>query len=115
MKEDKRARDFLSRIPEDQLACRAQGHSWPKIRPDRELPRGTSAARQRDGAFQVRETCAVCGTVRTWTTLPGGAFNMDVQYRYEHPQDWVTREQDLAVYGRDYKAELWGLVSARLS
>jgi hypothetical protein len=105
---DSGARQYLASLGEAQATCMSQGHSWPKIRPGKALPKGVDAVPQRMGAFQVRETCPVCRTIRTWTTLPGGAFDMDVQYRYEHPQDWVTKHGDVDVTRRDIKADVWG-------
>jgi hypothetical protein len=98
---------YLASLGEAQATCMSQGHSWPKIRPGKALPKGVDAVPQKLGAFQVRETCPVCHTVRTWTTLPGGGFDMDVMYRYEHPQDWVTKDSDVDVTRRDIKADVW--------
>lgn len=98
---------YLASLSAEQATCMSQGHSWPKIRPGKALPRGVDAVPDKMGAFQVRETCPVCHTVRTWTTLPGGAFDMDVQYRYEHPKDWVVKDSHVEVTRRDIKADVW--------
>jgi len=104
---DAAARNYLAQLSPEQATCLSQGHEWPKIRPGRALPKGVDAVPQKMGAFQVRETCPTCKTVRTWTTLPGGGFDMDVQYRYEHPKNWVTQETGTGVTRRDIKADVW--------
>lgn len=98
---------YLASLPPGQATCMSQGHSWPKIRPGKPLPKGVEAVPQRLGAFQVRETCPVCNSVRIWTTLPNGGFNLDVQYRYEHPEDWVIRDGSVDVTRRDIRADVW--------
>lgn len=106
---------YLASLGEGQATCMSQGHSWPKIRPGKSLPKGVDAVPQKMGAFQVRETCPVCHTVRTWTTLPGGAFDMDVSYKYERPRDWVVRDGDVDVTPRDIKADVWAQSTRGLS
>ena len=98
---------YLARLSPEQAECMGQGHSWPKIRSGRALPKGVDAVPQKMGAFQVRETCQVCRSVRIWTTLPGGAFDMDIQYRYIHPDNWVTQETGTGVTRRDIRADTW--------
>lgn len=104
---DRAKQNYLASLSPEQATCMGQGHDWPKIRPGRALPKGVDAVPQRMGAFQVRETCSTCKTVRTWTTLPGGAFNLDIQYRYEHPKDWVVRHGEVDVTRRDIRADTW--------
>jgi hypothetical protein len=109
--------NYLARLDDDQAVCMSQGHGWPKIKPGKPLPRGINVVPEKNGQFQVRETCPSCGTVRTWTTLPGGQFDMDIQYRYEHPKQWTTQEKGTGVTRRDIKASVWkqfgqGLASA---
>jgi hypothetical protein len=104
---DQGKNQYLASLSPEQATCMSQGHSWPKIRPGRALPKGVDAVPQKMGAFQVRETCPVCDTVRIWTTLPGGGFDLDVQYRYEHPRSWVTKESGVDVTRRDIKADVW--------
>lgn len=104
---DRARQQYLASLSAEQAVCMGQGHDWPKIKPGKALPRGIEAVPQHNGQFQVRETCPVCKTVRTWTTLPGGAFDLDIQYRYEHPKDWVTRHGDVEVTRRDIRADTW--------
>lgn len=104
---DRSRQNYLAGLSPEQATCMSQGHSWPKIRPGKALPKGVDAVPQKMGAFQVRETCPVCRMVRTWTTMPGGAFDVDVQYRYERPEGWVVRDSSIEVTRRDIKASVW--------
>jgi len=105
---EQQARDFLGTIPDEQLACMSQRHPWPVIDLKKKtVPKGISALPQHDGCWQIRETCPVCGKVRWYTTLKGGAFDTSVQYRYEDPPNWVVRHSEIEATRRDYKAELF--------
>jgi len=97
---------YLASMDDEQAICMGQGHSWPKIRPNKPFPKGIETVRQHNGQYQVRETCPVCKTVRIWTTLPGGAFSYDIQYRYEHPERWVVRHGE-DVTRRDIRGHTW--------
>ncbi len=113
---EQQARDFLANLPDDQLECMSQRHVWPVIDLHKtSLPKGISAARQHDGCYQVRETCPNCGKVRWYTTLPGGVFDVNAQYRYEDPQNWVTKHDDIEATRRDYKAELFRRAAGQLT
>jgi len=98
---------YLASMDDDQAVCMSQGHSWPKIRPNKPLPKGIEAIPEKNGQFQVRETCSSCKTVRVWTTLPGGAFDMDITYKYIRPEHWVVRHGE-DVTPRDIRAHVWG-------
>ena len=104
---DRARQNYLAGLDPRQAQCMGQGHEWPKIRTGKPMPRGVDAVRQRMGQFQVRETCPVCTSVRIWTTLPGGGFDMDIQYRYDHPKWWVVQETGTGVTRRDIKADTW--------
>jgi hypothetical protein len=103
--------EFLASIPDGQLMCRATHfHPFPSLDPrDEDLPIGISALPQKDGCWQMNETCPNCGKVRWYTTLPGGWFDLDVLYQYKPPRDWVTLPADspFTVTARDYKSELF--------
>lgn len=79
---------WLSKAPDHVLACRGQGHRFPKIKSSR-APRGVKARRQRDGGYQVTFTCPDCGTERTLVTLPGGALeDAPRRYTYKYADDY---------------------------
>jgi len=102
------ADEFLASVPDEQLMCMTQRHPWPLIDlRKRSLPKGIGAVRQHDGCYQIRETCPNCGKTRWYTTLPGGVFDVNVQYRYDSPPGWVVKHDDIEATRRDYKAELF--------
>lgn len=103
------ALDWLQAADDVFLACRGN-HRFPKLVIRKgTLPRGITAARQRDGAYQIRETCPDCGTVRWYETAPDGWIDGAVRrYRYEWP-DGYRMPAGAAEYvsTRDCQAELW--------
>ena len=107
---------FFAKVDDRQLECMTQRHQWPVINlRNRALPKGISATRQHDGCYQIRETCPNCGKVRWYTTLPGGVFDVQVHYRYEDPQNWTTKHDDIELTRRDYKAELFRRAAEQLT
>lgn len=111
---DRGKQNYLASLDQRQAECMSQGHAWPKIRAGKPLPKGVEVEPQRSSQYQVNETCGTCGSVRTWTTLPGGAFDMDIQYRYQHPKWWVVQETGTGVTRRDIKADIWSQAAAGL-
>jgi hypothetical protein len=100
-------RDWLHAADDDLLACRATGHAFPKIRArSGKLPRGISARRQHDGAFQIAQTCRDCGTRRWLTTLPGGELDLPARYSYEYPIGYASPKGS-HVNRRLALAEVW--------
>lgn len=82
------AKDFLLNIDNDLLACRGQGHAWPKLKPSKRPKRGIRAVPQRDGCYQLTTTCRDCGMERVLTTLPGGAIDHPARYTYRAPEGY---------------------------
>ena len=91
------------------LACRGQGHAFPKLRGARGgLPRGIQAARQHDGGYQITSTCRDCGVKRTLTTLPGGVLDLPAKYTYEYPEGYAAPKGTANLTGRrECLRELW--------
>lgn len=80
---------WLHQADDKLLACRGQGHAWPKVRRDK-VPRGIRAIPQHDGSYQVTFTCRDCGMDRTLTTLPGGQLDLPAQYTYRAPPGYKS-------------------------
>lgn len=96
---------YLHDLDDNIVVCKGQRHDFAKIRPGK-LPRGLEAVPQKDGCYQIRQRCRNgCGVVRTMTTLPGGVFDMDVQYRYEYENPAFHAPRDTGLTARDYMAE----------
>lgn len=91
----KSTKRLLSEMPIEQLVCRGNYHPWPILQPGKKIPKGYRAALQRDGCYQITETCPSCGSTRTSTSLPGGASDSDAVRTIRHPEDWVTLPKDL--------------------
>lgn len=89
------AAKLLARMSLEQMLCRGNYHPWPVLEPGKRVPRGYRATVQRDGCYQITETCPRCGSMRTSTTLPGGASDPDVQRRIIHPDNWITLPRNL--------------------
>lgn len=81
--------DFVRNMDDDKLSCRADRHSFPKLRTG-PLPRGVRAVPTVDGAFQLTFTCPDCGTRRTRTTRPGGSIDRSVAYSYNWPDGYLA-------------------------
>lgn len=107
------AADWLAATDDRLLACRAQGHAFPKLRAGR-VPRGIRATRQHDGAYQVTSTCRDCGTERTLTTLPGGALDLPASYTYRWPRGYAT-PAGAHITRRMALAELWDRAIERVA
>lgn len=97
-------KDWLHDADDDLLACRAQGHAWPKLRRGRQ--QGISSLRQRDGSYMIRSECRDCGTARTLVTLPGGALDYPARYTYEYPRGYASPKGS-GVTRRDALDEIW--------
>lgn len=104
-----RVANRLSEIPDDQLACRAGRHMWPSdsLQAGKPLPRGLTAVASAEtrGVYQLRDVCQRCGKTRVMDTLPKGVYDVNAQYSYRDPKNWVKLDQSLEVYKRDLRAE----------
>lgn len=101
------ARKYAEQTDDDQLACRAGQHDWPKPRPGRPLPGNFQPRRQHDGCYRVTEICGVCGKKRFTTTFPGGIFDLDATYSYDDPEHWQVIPREVGMSKRVFKAELY--------
>jgi len=102
----------LSEIPDGQLACRAGRHKWAldELETGKPLPKGLTAipvadSEQRRGVYQLRDVCNRCRKVRIVTTLPNGIYDVNADYAYHDPDDWVKLAAELDVTKRDLRAE----------
>ena len=96
---------WLQHTDDKFLACRAQGHAFPKLRKGK-LPKGMSAVRQHDGAFELIAVCRDCGTERRLNTLPKGELGFPARYRYAYPEGYKSPKRS-GVTGRLALLELW--------
>jgi hypothetical protein len=96
---------YLNGIDDDIVACKGGHHDWPHIKPGK-LPKGVQAVPQRDGCFQIRETCRSCRLVRIKTTLPGGYYDASAKYVYTDSVGYYA-PSGLGVTRYEYAAELY--------
>lgn len=105
----------LAKLSDEQLACRAGHHDWPKLIPGREIPKGISSVRNpQDGSYLVTETCSVCDKQRWKVTLPKGVWDLDAGYRYDDPEGWIRFAVGEEISRRDIVAELYRRVGPEL-
>lgn len=104
----------VGKLSNEQLACRAGRHPWPVLIPGLPIPDGIRPTPNHDGSFQITETCPICGSTRTRTTLPKGSYDRSAHYAYRHPEDWLTIHQDEEVTRGDIVAELYRRVGPEL-
>lgn len=104
----KSAKTLMAEMPLGESLCRGYYHPWPILVPGKRVPRGFRATLQKDGCYQIVETCPQCGSKRTTTTLPGGASDPDAVRRIEHPDDWVVMPRNLTYVPtkRDYRDDV---------
>lgn len=98
---------FLARLSDDQLTCRANAHVWPVPVPNRKRPKGFNAIRQHDGCFQITHTCDRCGETRETVTLPGGVLDTSAKYTYRYPDGWVRFALEDDISRADIRAEYY--------
>lgn len=79
------AAEWLFRTSDAILACRGQGHAWPKLTPGKRNRRGIRYTRWSDGSVELHFTCSDCGAERIIVTNPGGVIELPAKYRYVHP------------------------------
>lgn len=107
--------EWLQTVASDEVVeCHAQGHGFEKLTV-RKTRKGVVAVPQQDGAWQIQEPCRNCGTVRTFTTLPGGRllYSGSFDYDYQWPKEYhPPKGSDLSK--ADWKQELWRRAMHRL-
>lgn len=96
--------DTLSKINDDELTCRVEGHDFPKLNPRKQIPKGIKLDRQIDGSWQMTRICRCCKTERI-TTLQGGSLNRQVLRKYIRPPRWKTIPRYLDISKADIVAE----------
>ena len=102
------------------LLCRGS-HSFPKPRRGRGgdlvLPKGYRVRRERQGVYEVEETCPDCGTKRIYITDTGQLSGpRDARnYRYDWP-DGYRQPKGAAQYisNADCRAEAWQWIGTEL-
>lgn len=81
--------DWLAHTDDAILACRGQGHSWPKLKPNKGKPiRGIRHHGTGEGQVELEFTCKDCGTIRRVVTAPGGMLDLPAHYKYVHPNGY---------------------------
>ncbi len=102
------------------LLCRGS-HSFPKPRRGRGgdlvLPRGYRVRRERQGVYEVEETCPDCGTQRTYINQTGQLSGRrdSRNYRYDWPNGY-RQPKGAAQYisNADCRAEAWQWIGTEL-
>jgi len=84
----------LTDISDEQLACMAEGHDWPKLRLNQVAPKGFRAVRNNDGSFLWVYTCNLCTTTRSRDTLRYGIYDHQAAYSYTYPKWWIHFKAD---------------------
>lgn len=101
---DARLADIINSMDDEEVLCRGPaGHRFSLDQRRRKGSRlkGVEAVRQVDGCYLVIETCLECGMVERWSvTLPGGAYDVDVIYRYRYSRKWKKVPQELGRVGK---------------
>lgn len=101
---DRKLADLVSEMDDEEVLCRGPaGHRFPLDQRRRKGARlkGVEAVRQVDGCYLVVETCLECGMVERWSvTLPGGAYDVEMIYRYRYSRRWKKIPQDLGRLGK---------------
>jgi hypothetical protein len=121
MSPQQRKANYLSRMSDEQLQCRAgHRHSFPSdhlSRKMRSLPKGMQVE-VRQGVYQIEEECERgCGRIRYYATRGGAIFDTDVVYQYKTSEDkrrdWVTvpETEEFRITGRDCKGEMFDRVA----
>ncbi len=88
---DKARQDWLFQAKDSILACRGQGHNWPKITPGK--PRKGIRVRympERNGQVEIVATCLDCGKKRRVITGTDGIIPLPAKYYYEDPEGFKT-------------------------
>lgn len=97
--------EFLAMLDDATLECRAQQHSWPLLKPGRNV-KGIAVRAVVEGCYQVEFTCRNCGTVRVKTTLPRGEWDPAATYSYKHPAGYLA-PKGVTVTRAEAMGELW--------
>jgi hypothetical protein len=81
--------EWLHQAKDSVLACRGQGHHWPKLKPNRGRPIRGLKHYVRDGQVEITMTCLDgCGKERQVITPPSGMIDMPARYRYNKPEGY---------------------------
>jgi hypothetical protein len=105
--EDKEAQDWLYKTDDVIIACRGQGHAWPKLpRTHSKKMKGVRLSRDYDGSVQIESTCRDCGMVRVLTTLPSGVLDLPAKYQYTQPEGYKA-PKGIPISRRECMAESW--------
>jgi hypothetical protein len=88
----------MASISDGQLICLSMHrHDFPSdtLSPrDTKLPKGMEARLERQGSYQITDTCRRCGKKRTFDTPTGDLFGQRAGYKYERPDDHVVFSRD---------------------
>ena len=98
--------DYINHTDDVIIACRAQGHAWPKFKPGKVKSRNIKIVREHDGCYSVTATCRDCGMQRELITSPGGAIDFPAVYRYVQPDGYATPKGS-RITRRECLAEIW--------
>jgi hypothetical protein len=89
---DVEATEWIHKVDDKILACRGQGHDWPKlpIRSSRKLVRGvwSQLIPDTEGQAEIHFICKGCGKERWMVTRPRGVLELPARYRYVDPDGY---------------------------
>lgn len=96
---EKRKLDWLHSAPNAVIACRGQGHAFPKLKPGKN-PKGIRH-QVREGQVELVTTCRDgCGKERRIVTAPGVGIELPAKYTYNNPEGYRA-PKGLGVTRRD--------------
>ena len=98
--------DWIFHTSDTIMACRGQGHAWPKLKPGRVKTKYMRITTEHDGCYMLTQICRDCGTERELVTAPGGEIDFPAQYRYTQPDGYKTPKGS-KITRRECLIELW--------
>jgi hypothetical protein len=82
--------EWVHHAKDEVLACRGQGHNWPKLKPNKGRPiKGIRHRIVEQGQVEITMTCKDgCGKERRVITPPSGLIDLPAKYHYNNPDDY---------------------------
>lgn len=96
--------EYLNEISDEQLACRADRHDFPRLVPGKPPPPNFRARPQRDGSYLLTKTCNSCGK-ELWALTPGGVIDGTIEFRARYPRNWKVVPRDVGLRKKDCMTE----------
>lgn len=105
------AQEWLWKTDDKILACRGQGHAWPKLRRGVRNQKGIRHLRLAEGQIELTFICKDCGMTRRLITKPSGEIDLPAKYSYDPPKGYkapkgVTRRMAFAETNRRWLEDI---------